>query len=253
VPNFSRVGDYLYGGRNNFEADRKAARALVAIAPVLGKMGPAMRAFHNRAVRYLAAEAGIRQFLDVGTGLAISGNTHDVAQQVDPSCRVAYADSDPMVLAHARALMKSGPVGATGFIDADVRDPDGILEGAARILDLDRPTAILLLPTLARVEDTATAAAIVRVLASGVSSGSHVAIYHMASDLDPAMPAAAAQGRQWPSISITLRSRAEVTTLVAGLDPVPPGVVPICEWRPEPADPRFETVIPLHGVVARKP
>ncbi len=252
VPNFARVSDYLRGGRNNFEADRKAAHALIAAAPVLRTIGPAVRAYHQRVVRYLAGEAGIRQFLDIGAGLAISGNTHEIAQSIDACCRVVYVDSDPMVLSHARALMRSAPAGATSTVDADIADPAAIVAGAEQTLDFGRPAAIMLMSTLAFVEDTAAAAAGVCALARAVPAGSYVAIYHVASDLDPDVPLAVRRMSQWPSLRITPRSRAEVASLVSGLDWVPPGLVPICDWRPAPQDARPRDVVPYYGVVARK-
>lgn len=253
VPNIARVGDYLDGGRNNFESDRKAARALVAAAPVVGAIGPAARAFHQRVLRYLVAEAGVRQFLDIGTRLATSGNTHELAQSADPACRIVYVDNDPMVLAHARALMRSAPDGAMSFVDADVHEPATIVADARQTLDFGQPVAVMLLFTLAHVEATERAAAIVSALMAAVPSGSYLAVYHLASDLHPALPAVVRRWNQQSSLRVTLRSRAEVATLVAGLDPVPPGLVPLCEWRPAPADPRFEDVVPAHAVLARKP
>lgn len=253
VPNHARVGDYLRGGRSNFEADRKAAHALIAAAPVLGRIGPAVRAFHKRVVRYLVGEAGIRQFLDIGAGLSISGNTHEIAQSIDPGCRVVYVADDPMVLTHARALMKSALAGATSFVDADVADSGAIVAGAEQTLDFGQPTALMLMSTLAFIERSATVADSIRALARAVPSGSYVAIYHVASDLDPAVPLAVRRVSQWASLHITPRSRAEVAALVAGLEQVPPGLVPICDWRPEPGDPQFTEVVPYYGVVARKP
>ena len=254
VPNAARVIDYLYGGQNNFEADRKAARALGAAAPVVAAIAPAGRAFQQRVLRFLVAEAGIRQFLDVGTGLPLVGNTHEITQSLVPECRIAYVDNDPMVLSHARALMKSAPGGAVGYIDADVRDGDAIVAGARATLDFSQPVAVMLLFTLAYVEDAAEAAAVVSSLMAAVPSGSYVAIYHLASDLDPAMEEAA---RQWnkmmPAQPITLRSRTEIACLTACLDPVPPGLVPFTEWRPAADDPRFENTVPAHGTVAAKP
>jgi len=253
VPNAARVADYLYGGQDNFEADRRAARTLAATAPVVPAIAPALRAFQHRALRFLVAEAGIRQILDIGTGLPLVGATHEVAQSIAPESRIVYVDSDPMVLSHARALMTSAPGGAIGFVDADARDAVSIVTGARATLDLSQPVAILLLFTLAYVEDGAEAAAVVSSLAEAVPAGSYVAIYHVASDFDRALEEA---GRQWnklmPSQPITLRSRPEVAELVAGLDPVPPGLVPITEWRPAPDDPRSDQVIPVHAVVARK-
>jgi S-adenosyl methyltransferase len=254
VPNAARVADYLYGGQNNFEADRRAARALAATAPVIVDIAPAVRGFQQRVLRFLVGGAGVTQFLDIGTSLPLVGSTHEVAQAIVPECRIAYVDNDPMVLSHARALMKSAPGGAVGYVDAEVRDPAAILAGARETLDLARPVAILLLFTLAYVWDAAEAAGVVASLMADVPSGSHIAIYHLASDLDPALEEAA---RQWnklmPAQPITLRSRREVATLVAGLDLVPPGLVPVTEWRPTPADPGFEHPVPVYGVVARKP
>jgi hypothetical protein len=254
VPNAARVADYLYGGQSNFEADRKAARTLAATAPSIVSIAPAVLAFQRRALHFLVSDAGITQFLDIGMGLPLVGATHEVAQSIVPECRIVYVDNDPMVLSHARAMMTSAPGGAIGFVDADVRDPDAIVAGARETLDLGQPTAVLLLFTLAYVQDAAEAAAVVSSLTATLPSGSYVAIYHLASDLDPALGEAA---REWnkmmPEQPITPRSRAEVGALAAGLDPVPPGLVPITEWRPAPDDPRFDHVVPLHAVVARTP
>ena len=254
VPSAARVLDYMNGGQNNFEADRKAARMLAATAPVTTAIAPAVRAFQQRVLRFLVTEAGIRQFLDIGTGLPLVGSTHEVTQSLVPECRITYVDNDPMVLSHARALLKSAPGGAVGYVDADVRDPATIVEGAKSILDFSQPIAVMLLFTLSYVQDAAEAAEVVSSLAGAVPSGSYFAIYHLASDLDVSMEEAA---RMWnkmmPSQAITPRSRAEITSLTAGLVPVPPGLAPIIEWRPSPDDPRFEHVIPVHGMVARRP
>ena len=255
VPNAKRVADYMYGGQNNFEADRKAARSLAAAAPVVGAIAPAVRGFQQRALRFLVLEAGIRQFLDIGTDLPLVGSTHDVAQSLVAECRIAYVDNDPMVLSHARALMKSAPGGVVGYVDADVREPGAIVAGAKGTLDFGQPIAVLLLFTLAYVIDDGEAAEVVSSLMAAVPSGSFLAIYHLASDLDPALGEAA---RMWnkmmPTQTIALRSEAEVADLVAGLDPVPPGLVPVTDWRPA-ADPRSDrpASVPVYGVVARKP
>lgn len=255
VPNAKRVADYMYGGQNNFEADRKAARSLAAAAPVVGAIAPAVRGFQQRALRFLVLEAGIRQFLDIGTDLPLVGSTHDVAQSLVPECRIAYVDNDPMVLSHARALMKSAPGGVVGYVDADVREPGAIVAGAKGTLDFGQPIAVMLLFTLAYVIDDVEAADVVSSLMAAVPSGSYLAIYHLASDLDPALEEAA---RMWnkmmPTQSIALRSEAEVADLAAGLDPVPPGLVPVTDWRPS-ADPRLDRLasVPVYGIVARKP
>jgi hypothetical protein len=254
VPSAARVVDYLNGGQNNFEADRRAARTLAGTAPVAASVAPAVRAFQGRVLRFLVAEAGIRQFLDIGTGLPLLGSTHEVAQSLAPESRITYVDSDPMVLSHARALMKSAPGGAVGYVDADVRDPEAIVAGAQSTLDFGEPIAVLLLFTLAYVHNAAAAAATVSSLVAAVPPGSYFAIYHLASDLDAGVQEAARQwNRMMPMQAITLRSRAEIADLLVGLDPVPPGLTTVTEWRAAPDDPRSEHEIPVYGVVARKP
>jgi len=254
VPSAARVVDYLNGGQNNFEADRKAARTLAVSAPVTVAIAPAVRAFQQRVLRFLVTEAGIRQFLDIGAGLPLVGSTHEVTQSLVPECRITYVDNDPMVLSHARALMKSAPGGAVGYVDAEISETDAIVTGVRSILDFSQPVAVMLLFTLSYVQDAAEAAAVVSSLAAAVPSGSYFAIYHLASDLDVTMEEAA---RQWnkmmPTQAITLRSRAQVAALMAGLDPVPPGLAPINEWRPAPDDPRSDFSLPVHGMVARRP
>jgi hypothetical protein len=253
--NPARTADYLDGGRDNFEADRNAARLMMAAAPVVRVIVPAARAFQQRIVRYLVAEAGVRQFLDIGGGLATSGRTHQLARSLDPRCRIVYADSDPMVLSHARALTNSAPEGAVGYVDAHIGHPGAIVAGAAATLDFGEPVAVMLLSTstLAFIADTAAAAASVSALAACVPSGSYVGLYHQASDLDPALQAGIRRWNKMSAQPIMLRSRAEVALLVAGLAPVPPGLVPITEWRPEPDGPRYDRVVPVYGVLARKP
>jgi hypothetical protein len=254
VANAARVVDYLYGGENNFEVDRRAARALASTAPAIADIAPAVRAFQQRVLRFLVMDAGIRQFLDIGIGLPLIGNTHEVTQSLVPECRIAYVDNDPMVLSHARALMKSAPGGAVGCVDADVRDTAAIVAGARETLDLSEPVAVMLLFTLAYVRNDAEAVAAMSALTDAMPSGSYVAIYHLAGDMGPALDDAA---RQWnkllPAQPITLRSRADVAALTAGLDPVPPGLVSVTEWRPDPDDLDFEYAIPVYGIVANKP
>ncbi|HEX7162738.1 MAG TPA: SAM-dependent methyltransferase [Trebonia sp.] len=254
VPNAARVVDYLYGGENNFEVDRRAARSLATTAPVIADIAPAVRAFQQRVLRFLVMDAGIRQFLDIGIGLPLIGNTHEVTQSLVPECRIAYVDNDPMVLSHARALMKSAPGGAVGYVDADVRDVAAIVAGARETLDLNEPVAVMLLFTLAYVVDDAEAVAAVSALTDAVPSGSYVALYHLAGDVDPSLDDAA---RQWnkllPTQPVRLRSRAEVARFTDGLDLVPPGLALVTEWRPDPDDPDYEHPVPVHGIVANKP
>ena len=239
VPNAARAADFLHGGRDNFAADRKAVRAVTASAPAIERIPAEARAFRHRVISYLVAEAGIRQFLDIGTGLVPPGVTHKIAQAVDPECRIVYIDSDPMVLSHSQALIRSARCGAVSCVAGDIADVDAIVASALPTLDLSQPVAVLLLSTLAHVPTTIAAARAVSSLMAAVPSGSYVAIYHLASDLDPAMPAAARHWNKTASRPLTLRTRGDVLSLVSGLEPVPPGVVPVTEWHPDgPGPPR---------------
>jgi hypothetical protein len=253
VPNAARVADYLAGQRNNFEADRKVARSMLAITPSIAEIMPAARAFQRRVVRFLVAEAGIRQFLDIGAGLPRAGGVQEIAQSIDPACLVVWVDSDPMVLSHARALLTSTPEGAVAAVDASINDPAAILAGAARTLDFGRPIAVLVPSTLSFVPTTASAAAIVSALMAAASSGSYLALYHLASDLDPALSVAVAQWNRMAAQQITLRSGAELADLTSGLELVQPGLVPVNKWRPAPEESPADDAVPIHGVVARKP
>ncbi len=253
APNAARVADYLNSGRDNFEADRRAARAMIAAAPAMAAIVPDVLAFHQRAVRLLALEAGIRQFLDVGTGIPRVQSCTEVAQSADPACRVVYADNDPMVLSHVRAFSRSTPQGAFAALEARLTDPAALLAGAAETLDFRQPVAVLLPSTLPFIPGTAQVADIVAALLRAVSPGSCLALCHVASDLDPALAAAAGEWNMTSSLRVTLRSRDEVAALVAGLDLVPPGLVPVNQWRPEPNGPRLDPQVPVHAVLARKP
>jgi hypothetical protein len=253
VANTARAWNYMIGGKDNFEADREAARQLIAVAPVISVAAPASRAFLSRAVRYLADEAGIRQFLDIGTGLPTAGNTHEIAQSVAPECRIVYVDNDPVVLVHARALLTSCPEGATSYIDADARDPGKILVEAAETLDFGEPIAIMMVDLLDFIEDDAAVSVAVSMLLAAVPSGSYLTIMHPASDLDPALLTAA---RRWNSLAaqqVRLRSRQEVAAFLTGLALVEPGLVTVPQWRPDADEPTPAQAIPLYAVVARKP
>jgi hypothetical protein len=253
VPNAARTADFLIGGSDNFAADRAAARALAATAPTVGRIPAAARAFRGRAVRYLAAEAGLRQFLDVGDGIAPPGATHPIAQAVDPCCRVVYTDTDPMALGRAPTLPTAGP-GAVRCVPGDLGDVGALLAAAAPALDLGQPVGLLLMSTLAHVAATTTAARAVRSLMAVLPVGSHVVIYHLASDLDPALRKVIRQWNQTATHPVTLRSRAAVRALASGLDLLEPGVVPVAEWRPGPAGTALTPAapVPLHALVARK-
>jgi S-adenosyl methyltransferase len=248
VPNVARVWNYLIGGRDNFEADRQAAKQLVAASPVMAQAAPASRAFLRRAVTYLAAEAGVRQFLDIGTGLPTAGNTHEVAQAVDPSCRIVYVDNDPVVLSHARAGLRSSAAGTTSYLDADARDTCAIVAGASATLDLARPVGVIMIDILNFIED---AVDVLGRLAAAVPAGSYLAV--MQPSKDERLTDAARRWNQLAETPVFLRDRAQVARWFAGLELVDPGIVEVHQWRPAPGDPRFPDGMPLLGAVARKP
>jgi hypothetical protein len=254
VPNAARVADFLAGGLTNFAADRKAAAAVVESAPSIASLPAPARAFRRRAVRYLAADAGIRQFLDVGDGLVALGDTHGPAQAVDPTCRIVYVDSDPMMLDRTRATLTSTPEGRVACVEGDIEDVNGIVAaaGGVAILDASQPIAVLLMSTLAHVPSPEDAAKVVAALMDPAPSGSYLAMYHLASDLDPALTTAFARWNAVATVPIVLRSAAEIAALATGLDLVPPGLVPINDWRPGESDPRAEAPVPIYGLVARK-
>jgi O-methyltransferase involved in polyketide biosynthesis len=238
----ARVYDYWLGGKDNFAPDRALGDAIMAAVPTIRLMARANRAFLGRAVRYLAGEAGIRQFLDIGTGIPTVGNTHEVAQEVAPDARVLYVDNDPIVLAHARALMTSHPAGATAFIQADLREPQKILAdpAVAATLDLDRPVALMLVAVLMYFRDEEDPRAMVSELVDALPSGSYVAVTHPTADFNPAEMAGAVAAAEHGGVTLVPRSRAETEAFLAGLDLVEPGVVPVLAWRPDsepPTDP----------------
>jgi hypothetical protein len=250
----ARVYDYWLGGKDNFAADREAAERVLAVTPGLRYRVRANRAFLARVVRYLAADAGIRQFLDIGTGIPSANNTHEVAQAAAPDSRIVYVDNDPIVLTHAKALLASGPEGATQYINGDIRDPAPILREAARTLDFTRPTALMLLGILHLVQDSDDPYRLVAELMDALPSGSYLAISHPASDIHVAAQAEA-QKRYNERVSTpqTLRTRAEVARFFDGLDLLAPGVVYVHEWRPDPGDVAPADGVSAHGGVARKP
>jgi len=252
VPNMARVWNYMTGGRDNFEADRQAARQLTEIAPVLVDMGLAGRAFLRRVVRHLASDAGIRQFLDLGPGIPTGGNTHEIAQSVAPQCRIVYVDNDPVVLAHARALLWSSPQGVTSFIDADVREPRKIIASARETLDFRQPVALVMVDILNRVEDD-DVTVILGTLLAAVPPGSFLAVMHPASDLDETLVAAQEKWNEIAAPPVWLRDLAAFTAWFDGLELVEPGIVEVPKWRPADGDPASEGVLPLYVAVGRKP
>ena len=235
VPHSARIWNYWLGGKDNYPADRQAGEQTVAVLPEIVDIARASRQFLVRVVRYLAADAGIRQFLDIGTGLPTVNNTHQVAQQVAPESRVVYVDNDPLVLVHARALLTSSPEGATDYIEADARDAGTILDGAAATLDLTRPVAITMLGILPFIGDDNEAKAIVTRLLAAVPAGSYLAVTHSTSEVSGERVIEAV--RQWNQVAPTpyrLRSPEQIAAFFEGLELIEPGVVPCPRWRPEP-------------------
>jgi hypothetical protein len=240
VANQARVYDYLLGGRDNYAADRAAAQTILKIAPETAFTARANRAFLGRAVRYLVGEAGLRQILDIGTGIPTSGNTHQVAQAIAPQTRVVYVDYDPIVLAHARALLTSGGSGATEYVDADLRDTGAILTRTRQLLDFSEPVAVTLVSILHAIPDSDDPHAIVARLLETVPSGSYLALSHMASDIldDTRQQGLENVTGRLIQQQLTYRSRAEVARFFEGTDLVAPGLVRVEEWQPdgEPGD-----------------
>jgi hypothetical protein len=233
VAHISRVYDYWLGGKDNFAVDRIAAERVIAAFPNIVRSARANRAFLARAVRHLVREAGIRQFLDIGTGLPAANNTHEVAQHEAPECRVVYVDNDPVVLSHAKALLASGPHGATAYIDADLRDPETILAAAAGVLDFSRPVAVMLVAVLQHIGDQDDPFGIVAQLMAAVPSGSYLVISHPASDIEAgAMAEVAERMNEMVAEKVTHRTRAEILRFFDGLELAEPGVVPGPQWRP---------------------
>jgi hypothetical protein len=253
VPHTARMYDYYLGGKDNFPADRDAAEDALAVFPNLRIAARANRSFLIRATRFLAAEAGIRQFIDIGTGIPTSPNLHEVAQKVAPDARVVYTDNDPIVLTHARALLTSTPEGRTAYIDADLRSVETILAAMAQTLDLTRPVALSLIAILHFIADTDEPHGIVRRLMARLPSGSYLTVSHITADWDPAVEEAAEVYRT-RGIAALARSRAEVTRFFDGLDLVDPAVVPVYRWRPDDtAVALTDAEVSVYGAVARKP
>ena len=236
VAHVARVYNYWLGGKDNFAADRAAGEQAIKAFPNIPLSARANRAFLARAVRFLAGEVGIRQFLDIGTGIPSANNTHEVAQLVAPQARIVYVDNDPVVLTHARALLTSNPAGATDYIDADLRHPLRILEGAERTLDFQRPVAVMLMAILQHVSDDEDPYDVVATLRDALPPGSYLALSHPASDIDAEEMAKMAQIlNQMMAEKVTFRGRAAVTRFFDGLELVEPGLVQASKWRPASA------------------
>ncbi len=253
VAHIARIQDYWLGGRDHFEADRIAGDEAISQLPDMVASVRNTRAFLGRTVRFLAEERGIRQFLDVGTGIPTAANTHEVAQRVAPESRIVYVDNDPMVLAHARALLTSTVGGKCSYIDADIREPDKILADAAEVIDFTRPVAVVLMAVLQFVPDVDDPYGLVRRLMAAVPSGSYLVISHPASDIQAAaMAGMATRLNALMAQQVKPRGKAEVTAFFDGLDLVEPGVIRCPEWRPDrPEDAAGKST--MWGGVAEKP
>ena len=254
VPHSARIWNYWLGGKDNFAVDRAAGDAWAATFPGVRDIARASRSFLTRSLHYLAAEAGIRQFLDIGTGLPAADNTHQVAQRVAPEARIVYVDNDPLVLAHARALLTSTPEGATAYIHADLRDPDKILAEAAEALDFTKPIALILSGVLGHVVDIGEARSIVRGLMDALPSGSYLSLNDGTSVVGGEQLEQATQDYdESGALPYMQRTPEEIASFFDGLELVPPGVVSCPRWRPDPAPADSLAEVDAFGGVGRKP
>jgi len=253
----ARVYDYFIGGKNHFAADREAAKNVLAVNPIAATAARTNRAFLGRAVTYLAAEAGIRQFLDIGTGLPTSNNVHEAAQAAAPSSRVVYVDNDPLVLAHARALLTSAPEGRTAYIDADLRKPKEILASPVvrDVLNFGQPVALILVAILHFMLDEDDPAGIVATLMDALPPGSYLVASHFTAEHGREGSAAGMRAYRGAGLSVQARDSDEFARMAfSGLDLVPPGVVLVSEWRPTGlGPPPTPAEVAVYGGVARKP
>ncbi len=256
VPVSARIWNYWLGGKDYYPVDKAAGDQFAQLFPGVFDLARATRYYIARVVRYLAGEAGIRQFLDVGTGLPSHDNTHEIAQRVAPKSRIVYVDNDPLVLAHARALLTSNVEGTTDYIDADLNDPDALLRIAQQKLDFGQPVAILLMGILGHIgnpdeHDDQLARSIVDKLKAALPSGGYLALYE-ATDTDPAQNEATRLYNQSGAVPYHLRRPEQIARFFDGLELVDPGLVPIQDWRPDPSPFGNGTQVPARGGVARK-
>ena len=256
----ARVYDYVRGGDDNFTADREVAD--FAVAAGSGGFDHARAAvqanqvFHARAVTYLAGEAGIRQFLEIGAGIPTEENTHEIAQRIAPESRVVYADDDPVVLAHAHTLRKSASKGATAYVNANPRDPDTILRQAQDVLDLDQPIAIVIVALLHHICEEDDPYSIVARFVKAVPSGSFLVISHLTSDIIAnEVTEAARRINEQPGFTLVLRTHDQIRRFLDGTEPLPPGLVSVDRWHApaSPPPPPGDWPTPFYGAVARKP
>ena len=252
-PHTARIWNYWLGGKDNYEVDRAAGDQIRRLHPGIGEYARADRLFLGRAVRYLVEEAGIRQFLDIGTGLPTADNTHEVAQRLAPEARIVYVDNDPLVLAHARALLTSTPEGRTDYLDEDLRNVDAILEHASKTLDFSEPVALILLGVVIFIGDDEDPYSLVRRLVDALPAGSHLVLSHTITS--PSMPDVDEAVKFWNehgTPKLTQRSPEDVTRFFDGLELLEPGVVSCSRWRPEDGDGTEPEEVAMFGGVARK-
>ncbi|MET9731143.1 SAM-dependent methyltransferase [Streptomyces sp. NPDC006458] len=252
-PHTARIWNYWLGGKDNYEVDRAAGDQIRQLHPGIGEYARADRLFLGRAVRHLVADQGIRQFLDIGTGLPTADNTHEVAQRIAPESRIVYVDNDPLVLAHARALLTSTEEGQTDYLDEDLRNVDAILEHASRTLDFSRPVALILLGVVIFIGEDEDPYGLVKRLTDALPSGSHLVLSHTITS--PSMPDVDEAVKFWNehgTPKLTQRTPEAVTRFFDGLDLLEPGVVSCSRWRPEHAAGAEPEEVAMFGGVARK-
>jgi hypothetical protein len=253
TPHAARIWNYWMGGKDNFASDRAAGDAVAEVYPDIVTMAVQSRQFLIRAVRYLAAEAGIHQFLDIGTGLPTMQNTHEIAQQVAPDARIVYVDNDPLVLLHARALLRNTtPEGVTSYVDADYHDPDQIIADAANVLNLNQPVAVMFMGVLGYEADFDELRSIVARMMAAVPSGSYLVLWDGTNTGD-AVVEAGEKLVESGAVPYILRSPGQIGRCFEGLEMVEPGLVPITQWRPETIQNGKAELLDAHGAVARKP
>ncbi len=253
-PHAARVYQYWLGGKDNYAADRELGEKMAQLLPSLPGAARSNRAFMHRSSRYLAQERGVRQFLDLGTGLPVAPNLHEVVQQIAPQSRVVYVDNDPIVLVHARALLTSDPRGATRYLDSDIRDPEKIIEAARATLDLSQPVAISLIAIIQLIPEDAEVRAILDALMEPLYPGSTLSLSAITADSNPQQVGAAAQAARAQGLVITPRTLARTEAFFAGLDLVEPGVVLAHRWHPDDDAPDLdERDVHVYVGVAVKP
>ena len=253
VPHSARIWNYWMGGKDNYAVDREAGDAFAAMSPDVVTLAKQSRQFLIRVVHYLAAEAGVRQFLDIGTGLPTMDNTHEVAQRVAPDSRIVYVDNDPMVLVHARALLtNTTDEGVTDYIDADFHDPDKIVADARNVLNFTKPIAVMFMGVLGHVIDHDEVRSIVARVLAAVPSGSYLALWD-GTDTNEAQTAAAEDYKETGAVPYILRSPQQIGRCFEGLEMLEPGLVSISLWRPDPADVGTVKAVDGYGAVALKP